>query len=160
LEIVKSLDGDFIKGLPDDEVLIFLDLASGSFDYLKEKKTEVFVFDHHELASGKETKIPENVFMVNPVLHSDEMISAAGVCYLFGKSVSLENKDLAKLAVIGMVGDLLEKNIGKLFSEILQDSETVVKKGVMIYPSTRPLDRALEYSSNHSTITLVKKQNN
>jgi len=47
-----------------------------------------------------------------------------------------------------MVGDLHEKNIGKIFSEIIDDSESVIKKGLLIYPSTRPLDRVLEYSSN------------
>ncbi len=144
LEITKGLDEDFIKGLPEDKILIFLDLASGSLNYLKEKKTEVFVFDHHELVS----EIPENVFMVNPVMEKEEPISAAAVCYLFAKTLSPQNRDLANLAVIGMVGDLHEKNIGKVLSEILNDSESVVKKGLMIYPSTRPLDRALEYSSS------------
>jgi single-stranded-DNA-specific exonuclease len=43
---------------------------------------------------------------------------------------------------------LYEREIGKTFSEILSDSETMVKKGLLLYPSTRPLDRALEYSSN------------
>src|SRR3989338_1372128 len=144
LEVVKGLEENFIKNLPDDEVLIFLDLASGSLDYLKDKKTEVFIFDHHEI----EQKIPDNVFMVNPVLEGDEPISGAAVCYLFAKELSQANRYLANLAVIGMVGDLHEKNIGRVFDGILKDSETVVKKGLLVYPSTRPLDRVLEYSSN------------
>jgi len=144
LEVVKGLEENFIKNLPDDEVLIFLDLASGSLDYLKDKKTEVFIFDHHEI----EQKIPDNVFMVNPVLEGHEPISGAAVCYLFAKELSQANRDLANLAVIGMVGDLHEKNIGRVFDGILKDSETVVKKGLLVYPSTRPLDRVLEYSSN------------
>ncbi len=144
LEIVKGLDEDFVDSLSDRDVLIFLDLASGSLDYLARKKTEIFVFDHHEIVQ----EIPGNVFMINPVLEKEEPVSAAAICYLFAKSLSSRNKDLASLAVLGMVGDLHEKNIGKTFSEILADSETVVKKGLMIYPSTRPLDRALEYSSS------------
>ncbi|MBU0467015.1 MAG: DHH family phosphoesterase [Nanoarchaeota archaeon] len=148
LKIVKSLDEETIQELGEEEILIFLDLASGSLEYLAKKKTEVFVFDHHELSDGDKTKIPENVFMVNPVLHNCEAMSAAAICYLFAKELSIENKDLAKLAVIGMVGDLHEKNISKAFGEILSDAETIVKKGVLIYPSTRPLDKALEYSSN------------
>jgi single-stranded-DNA-specific exonuclease len=147
MEIVKGLDGEFIKGLDENKVLIFLDLASGSLDYLRNKKTEVFIFDHHEMP--KEATVPSNVFMVNPTLiDGEEPLSGAAVCYLFAKELSLENRDLAKLAVLGMVGDLHEKTIGKRFSEIIADSETVVRKGIMIYPSTRPLDRALEYSSN------------
>lgn len=144
LQIVKGLDEDFIKNLSNDEILIFLDLASGSLDYLKDKKTEVFVFDHHEIVSA----VPNNVFMVSPILEKHEPISGAGICYLFAKSLSEENKDLATLAVIGMVGDMLEKNLGKVYDEILKDSEAVIKRGLLLYPSTRPLDRALEYSSN------------
>lgn len=146
LEIVKGLEREFIEGLSEDKILIFLDLASGSLEYLRNKKTEVFIFDHHELRDGEE--IPANVFMVNPVLENSEPISAAAICYLFAKSLSHENIYLATLAVIGMVGDLHERNIGKYFSEILHDAETIVKKGLLIYPSTRPLDRTLEYASN------------
>ena len=144
LDIVKTLDEETVKNLPEEEVLIFLDLASNSMSYLREKKTEVFVFDHHEIVQ----EIPENVFMVNPVLEKEEPVCSAAICYLFAKTLSNANTDLANLAVVGTVGDMHEKNIGKVFSEILDDSETIVKKGLMIYPSTRPLDRALEYSSN------------
>ncbi|MEK6800647.1 MAG: DHH family phosphoesterase, partial [Nanoarchaeota archaeon] len=49
LEIVKGLDEEYIKCLSNDEILIFLDLASGSLNYLGNKKTEIFVFDHHEI---------------------------------------------------------------------------------------------------------------
>ena len=146
LEIVKGLEEDYIKRLDESKVLIFLDLASGSLNYLKDKKTEVFIFDHHEMGENK--NIPDNVFMVNPVLKNEENISGAAVCYLFAKEMDLRNKDLAYLAVLGMVGDLHEKNIGKVFGEILEDAETIIKKGLPIYPSTRPLDKALEYSSN------------
>lgn len=144
LEIVKGLDEDFVKNLPEDHVLIFLDLASGSLGYLGGKKTEVFIFDHHEIVN----EIPKNVLMINPVLNEEEPISAAAICYLTAKAISEDNKDLANLAVLGMVGDLHERTVGKVFDEILNDSETILKKGLMIYPSTRPLDRSLEYSSN------------
>lgn len=144
LQIVKGLDKDFIQSLPENEILIFLDLGSGSLSQLKEKKTQSFIFDHHEIVQA----IPENVFMVNPLLHGKEQISGAGICYLFAKSLSSLNKDLASLAVIGMVGDSLEKDFGKTYDEILKDAETIIKKGLLLYPSTRPLDKTLEYSSN------------
>src|SRR3989338_5462766 len=119
LEVVKGLEENFIKNLPDDEVLIFLDLASGSLDYLKNKKTEVFIFDHHEIVQ----EIPENVFMINPLISGFEKLSSAAICYLFARELSSQNKDLANLAIIGMVGDLNDKHIGKTFSEILGDSD-------------------------------------
>ncbi|MDP3881466.1 MAG: DHH family phosphoesterase [Nanoarchaeota archaeon] len=144
LEVVKGLDENYIANLSEKEVLIFLDLASGSLDHLKKKNTEVFIFDHHEIIQ----EIPENVFMVNPLLQKGDMVSGAGVSYLFAKTLSVANRDLAGLAIIGMVGDLLEKELSKTYDEILKDAECVVKKGLLLYPSTRPLDRALEYSSN------------
>ena len=144
LQIVKGLDEEFIKKLPEDQILIFLDLASGSLNYLKDKKTEVFILDHHELAQ----EIPDNVTMINPLIDKHEMVSGAGICYLFARELSPKNKDLANLAIVGMVGDVMEKNLGKVYDDILKDAETTIKKGLLLYPSTRPLDRALEYSSS------------
>jgi|SRR3989344_4042307 len=144
LQIVKGLDESVIKGLPEDHVLLFSDLASGSLNYLKDKKTEVIVLDHHEIIQ----EIPQNVMMVNPILENHEPISGAGIAYLCAKQVSSQNIDLAHLAVIGMVGDILDKNIGRVYDEILKDADTVIKKGLLLYPSTRPLDKALEYSSS------------
>lgn len=144
LKIVKNLDEQTIKDLPESHILIFLDLASGSLNYLKEKKTEIFVFDHHEIVQ----EVPPNVTMINPILFNHEMISGAAICYLFAKAISENNKDLSTLAVVGMIGDSMEKNLGKAYTEILRDSDTTIKKGLLIYPSTRPLDKALEYSSN------------
>ena len=144
LKIVKNLNEQFIKSLPDNEILIFLDLASSSIQCLKQKNTDIFIFDHHEIP---DKDIPLNIRMINPVLYTNEPISSSAVSYLFAKSLSIENKDLATLAVIGMVGDMLEKNISKTYDEILKDAETIIKKGLLLYPSTRPLDKALEYSS-------------
>ncbi len=144
LQIVKGLDKEFIYALPENEVLIFLDLASGSLDYLKEKKTEVFILDHHELVQ----ETPDNVLMISPHLtEKKEMCSGAAICYLFAKELSPENKDLATLAIIGMIGDMMETNIGKLYDGILKDADVTVKKGLLLYPSTRPLDKSLEYST-------------
>ncbi|MEK6933792.1 MAG: DHH family phosphoesterase [Nanoarchaeota archaeon] len=144
LQIVKGLEESFIDSLPDDHILVFLDLASGSLNHLKKKKTSVLILDHHEVIQD----LPENISMLNPHLEKTEIISSAALCYLFAKTISPENKDLASLAIIGMVGDVLEKNIGKIYDEIIKDSETTVKKGLLLYPSTRPLDKTLEYSSN------------
>jgi len=143
LKIVKGLDEEFINSLPENEILIFLDLASNSMKYLKNKKTEIFILDHHEVIEN----IPENVTLINPFSHNNEPLSAAAICYLFAKTLSHENRDLANLAVIGMVGDSMEKHLSRTYDEILKDAEIVIRKGLLLYPSTRPLDRALEYSS-------------
>lgn len=144
VKIVKNLEQDFIEKLPEDKIILFLDLASASLNYLENKKTSVYVLDHHEI--NKE--IPANVQIVNPHLFKEEPVCSAGLSYLFAKSLSSNNKDLATLAVIGMVGDMLDQNLGKINNEILKDAEVNIKKGILLYPATRPLDKVLMYSSS------------
>ncbi len=144
LEIVKGADEKFIEDLGENNALIFLDLASGNLNDLKNKKTEIFILDHHEIVQ----EIPPNVFMINPIVENFEKLSTSAIAYLFAKELSSENKDLANLAIIGLVGDLHGEKAGKVFSEILKDEEIIVKKGFLAYPSTRPLDKTLEYSFN------------
>ncbi len=144
LRIVKQLEGEIFKDIPEDKVILFLDLASNSFPYIKNLKNTVFILDHHEIIS----EIPDNVTIINPHLFNEEEISGAGLAYLFAKELDHQNSDLAYLAVIGMVGDMLEKNLGKIYTNILKDSKVVIKKGLTLYPATRPIDKILEYSSD------------
>ncbi|MEK6880435.1 MAG: DHH family phosphoesterase, partial [Nanoarchaeota archaeon] len=144
LKIVKSLTPEIIYDLPSDKVVLFTDLASNSLSYIEEKGFErVFIIDHHEISQ----KIPKNVAIINPHLENNEQISSAGLCYLFAKSISEENKDLANLAIIGMIGDLMESSLSKFNNEITKDAEIVIKKGILLYPATRPINRVLEFSS-------------
>ena len=134
-----------IKELPLNKVILFLDLASNSLQYIEESPIkEIFIIDHHKVSKN----IPEKVNIINPELINQEKISASGLTYLFCKELAPSVKDSAKLAILGMIGDRLEKNIDKLNNGILSDSEIVKKRGLLIYPSTRPLNRSLEYSSN------------
>tara|TARA_Y100000034_G_scaffold127172_1_gene179583 strand:+ start:381 stop:1700 length:1320 start_codon:yes stop_codon:yes gene_type:complete len=145
LKIVKGLQESSFEELPQDKIILFVDLASNSFDYIKKLKTEVFILDHHEITED----IPENVTMINPHLYEDkEDLSSAVLCYLFAKELDEQNADLAYLAIIGMVGDMLEKNLGKTYTTIINESNIKIKKGLLLYPATRPIDRVLEYSSN------------
>ncbi len=143
LNIVKSLSDDFVRSLPTDSLIIFLDLGSGSLDLFSHLK-EVFVIDHHEI----KTNYLANTFLINPHLIGDkEELCSAGVSYLFAKELDINNVDLAHLAVIGTVGDLV-KNKGKLNMEIESDANVSVRKGLLLYPATRPVDKVLEYSSS------------
>lgn len=145
LKIKKSLDEEFIKNLDKEKITLFLDLASGSLEHIKKYNfKEVYIIDHHEIVQ----KIPENVTIINPELTTKEKISGSGLTYLFCKELSPESKKYAKLAVLGMIGDNLEKEIDLLNNEIIEDGEILKKRGILIYPSTRPLNRVLEYSSN------------
>jgi len=144
LEIVKGLEKEYIQNLSKDNILIFLDLASGSLKELSKKNTEIFILDHHEIPDPN--SIPKNITIVNPVLLNKPNISASAICYLFAKPLSQENQDLSNLAVIGMVGDLHDTNLNKTYQEITSEAEVSIKKGLKLYPATRPLDRVLEYS--------------
>jgi len=145
LRIVKSLEEQFIYDLPKGKLTLFLDLASGSLNHIEESKLEeVFIIDHHELIQN----IPEKVTIVNSELHDKQKMSCSCLTYLFCKEIDEKNKEFAKLGILGMIGDMLEKEIDKLNNGILDDGEIQRKRGLVIYPSTRPLNRTLEFSSN------------
>jgi len=145
LRIIKSLNEEFINELPKEKLILFLDLASGSLNHIKNANLkDVFIIDHHEIAQ----EIPENVKMINPHLANKQKISSSGLTYLFCKEIHPEIKELSKLAILGMIGDCLEKEIDSLNNGILEESEVLRKRGLLIYPSTRPINRVLEYSSN------------
>jgi len=144
LKIVKSLEEEFIYELPKDRIILFLDLGSGSLNYISNSNIkDVFIIDHHEISQ----EIPKNVSIINPELIDKQKISASGLTYLFCREINPANKEFVKLAILGMIGDYLEKGINKLNNGILEEGEIQKKKGLLIYPSTRPLNRVLEYSS-------------
>ncbi len=146
LKIIKGLNKELINSLDKETIILFLDLASGSLKQIGEANLKkVFIIDHHEL---NHKDIPKNVEIVNPQLNQKQEISSSGLTYLFCKKINEKNKDLAKLAILGMIGDMLEKDIDKLNNKILEDGEIKRKRGLLIYPSTRPLNKVLEFSSN------------
>lgn len=147
-KIIKSLDKDFISTLPKTKIIVFLDLASSNLKDLAKLPNQIYIIDHHELDIS--FKLPDNIKIINPHLfHSGEDMSGSCVTYLVSKELTKKpNVEQATLAIIGLVGDILEKNIGPLTNTIIKDGETTIKKGLLLYPSTRPLNKALEYCSN------------
>ncbi len=144
IKIIKTLDENEIKNFPEEKIVILLDLGSSSLEQLSQTKNEIFIIDHHELAS----KIPKSINMINPHLFKDsENLCSAELIYLISRSISEENKDLSRLAIIGMVGDVMEREINKTRDKIIKEADVKIKKGLLLYPSTRPLDKTLEYSS-------------
>jgi len=116
VKILKRIEDDTIQNLPKDKIILFLDLASASLDKIIENNLkDVFIIDHHELTQA----VPENIFMVNPQLNGKEELSSSSLVYLFCKHLTKENKEFAKLAILGMIGDSMEKSIDKLNNLIL-----------------------------------------
>jgi len=145
-KIVKSLDKETIENLSKTKVLVFLDLGSSNIQDISELKNMVFIIDHHEIALN--SSLPENIKMVNPHLYGSEELSGSCLSYLVSRELVKKDSASANLAVIGMVGDIMEKKIGPITSTILGDADITIKKGILLYPSTRPLNKALEYCSN------------
>ena len=145
VKIIKSLDEQFIRELPKDKIIIFLDLASGSLHHIKNSNLKnVFIIDHHEISE----EIPGEINIINPELNNKEKISASVLTYLFCKELDQSNKEYAKIAILGMIGDSLENKINELNDKISNNGDIQKIRGPLIYPSTRPLNRTLEYSSN------------
>lgn len=144
VKILKQLDEEQIKLFPEDRVILLSDLGAGNLESLSKLKNEVFIIDHHELTE----KLPKNIHILNPhLLETYENLCSAELVYLISKQISNENKDLSYLAIIGMVGDTMEKEINKTRDKIIKQANVKIKRGLLIYPSTRPLNKALEYSS-------------
>ncbi|MFH1248792.1 MAG: DHH family phosphoesterase [archaeon] len=149
VKIIKQLEGDYLEELKKEaeekkEVLFFLDLGSSNLKALENIKTDVFILDHHEIPNNSESP---NVRIVNPHMFSEE-VSSAGLCYLFTRQLNQTNRNLASLAIVGMVGDMLEKTLSRVNNYILKEAEDItIKKGLLIFSSTRPLHKALEFSS-------------
>ncbi len=145
VKILKQLSEKEIKKFPEDKIILLLDLGSGNLKELEETGKQIFIIDHHEL----ETKeIPNNIHIFNPhLIENGDELCGAELTYLFARAISQENKELAHLAILGMIGDTMEKLINPTRDMIIKESNVKIKKGLLIYPSTRPLDRALEYNS-------------
>lgn len=145
LKILKNLEQDFIFTLPKDKIILFLDLASSSLNQIIEAGLkEVYIIDHHEVIE----EVPQKINIINPELHDKQKMSASCLTYLFCKEIDSKAKASAKLAILGMIGDMFDKEVDKLNNGILNDGEIKRKRGLLIYPSTRPLNRTLEFSSN------------
>ncbi len=143
VKIVKNLEKDYLKKLKNN-IIIFLDLGSGLLKEISEMDSNIFIIDHHEIKG----KPGENTVFINPHSFDEEEISASGLTYMFSKALYSKDEQLANLAIIGMVGDMLGKEISKLNNKILNEANAEVRKGLLIYPATRPINKALEFSSS------------
>jgi len=145
IKILKQLNQEEIELFPKDKIILISDLGSGNLKELSKIKNKVFILDHHEITEKPES---DNIHIINPhLLEEYDELCAAELSYLFSREISEENKELAHLAILGAVGDTMEKDINKLRNLIISEAKVHVKKGLLIYPSTRPLDKALEFSS-------------
>ncbi len=162
---VKQLETFQIKEIEKQSIvqkwkaLFFLDLGSGNLSDIiniakKCPECNVFVLDHHEIEKDFDLKELEklgNFFLVNPMIGEKERLSGSGVCYLFSKEFNIINKDLSIFGALGIIGDLMEKDKDKTSSSIFEEAKEYgmqIKKGLTLFAGTRPVHKALEYSSS------------
>jgi RecJ-like exonuclease len=115
---------------------------------------EILIIDHHvsQPVEGREYT------QVNCLPYGYTRMSAAGVSYLVGKELDSANTDLAQLAVIGNVGDMMAREmcglVGPARDIIVEDgarhgSVEVRRKDLNCYgTATRPLHLSLAYNDD------------
>ena len=153
---LRQLDPLTIDQIPHDSSLkIFSDFGSGQKTLLSEKgfsRDNLIIIDHH-VSQPADCEYVE----LNSLFHGYEKTSAAGVSYLLARELDVINKDLAKLAVIGNVGDMMDREdlcFSGLVREALNDgirhgNVELWEKDLNIYGiSSRPIPNALAYSDD------------
>ena len=154
---VRQLEPLTMKTIPKDRSFkVFTDLGSGQQNLLVEhglSEEEVLILDHHVGQRVAGTSYRE----VNALNYGHGKLAASGVAYLVARALDPENADLAKLAVVGNVGDMMARTDLGLIGpsrDIVEDgvrngSIEVVKKDLNCFGiSTRPVHLCLSYNDD------------
>ncbi len=137
-----------------DKVFIFTDLGSGELCAFNElmKDKQVFILDHHQ---PEACELKENITHVNPHnfdFNGSSEICGAGVTYMFAKHLDSKNKDLSRIAILGIIGDVQnpKEGLNKLILKDAVDTGNIkVIKGLRIFGAqTKPLYKALVQSTD------------
>jgi single-stranded-DNA-specific exonuclease len=153
---VRQLEPLSMRHVPDDDSLkVFIDLGAGQQNLLEEQNLgegEVAIIDHH-VRQDVETPY----LQLNSLDHGHEKLSAAGLGYLVARSMDDTNSDLAKLAVVGNVGDMMAREHCGLIGparKIVDDGVAcgvveVIEQDLNCYGiSTRPIHVCLSYNDD------------
>ncbi len=156
---VRQIEPMTMKHIPDDDTLkIFTDLGGGQQNLLEEAgipADNVLILDHHisQPAPGG-----TEYFQVNSQFYGEDYTkcSAAGIAYLVARKLDPANTDLAKLSVVGNVGDMMAREnhgligVARWIAEDGVDCGQVrISRGINCYGlSTRPLHICLSNSDD------------
>ncbi|MDD1689397.1 MAG: DHH family phosphoesterase [Methanoregula sp.] len=154
---VRQLEPLTMPQVPADASFkIFSDLGAGQQNLMLERgftDKEVLIIDHH-VSQPCEREYTQ----VNCLPYGHTRMSAAGVAYLVAKQLDCANIDLAKLAVVGNVGDMMAREkcglVGPAREIIVEDgmkhgSVEVRKKDLNCYgTATRPVHLSLAYNDD------------
>ena len=160
LSVLPQLETKYIEEIKQEiksynRFIIFSDFGTGQLKFLKKElgSDNYLILDHHQPENLKEQP---DIFHVNPYYYEisgESEISAAGVCYLFAKTLDPKNIDLSSLAIIGALGDMQNKGdkgsfigVNKLIlDDAIKIGKITVEKDLAI-SRHQPLHIALAYS--------------
>ncbi|MDD1701502.1 MAG: DHH family phosphoesterase [Methanoregula sp.] len=154
---VRQLEPLTMPQVPDDNSFkIFSDLGAGQQNLLSArglKEKDVLIVDHHV---SQDCEV--HYCQVNCLPYGYGKMSAAGVSYFIAKAMDDTNIDLAKIAVVGNVGDMMAREtcglVGPAREQIVEDgvrhqSVKVCKKDLNCYgTATRPVYLSLAYNDD------------
>jgi single-stranded-DNA-specific exonuclease len=154
---VRQLEPLTMPQVPDDSSLkIFADLGAGQQNLMEARglrEKDVIIVDHHVSQPCE-----RHYTQVNCLPYGHTRMSAAGVSYFIAQQIDSANIDLAKLAVIGNVGDMMAREkcglVGPARDKIVEDgvrhgSVEVRKRDLNCYgTSTRPVYLSLAYNDD------------
>lgn len=153
---LRQLEPLMMKWVPKDDTLkLFVDLGSGQQNLIEEHgliQDEVIILDHH-------ISQPSTIAFrqVNCLPYGITKLSAAGIAYLVAREMNRSNHDLAKLAVVGNIGDMMARETCGLVGLARGIALDGVESGnVIAIPhdlncyglSTRPIHLCLSYSDD------------
>ncbi|MFT4310859.1 MAG: DHHA1 domain-containing protein [Candidatus Woesearchaeota archaeon] len=145
LSIVPSLNETTVLQHETDQAFIISDLGSGQLSILNKLNKPTLVLDHHEIEN---TTLKDHLYHINPRLvglDGNKEISGAGVVYALAKHLQQHSSALAKIAVIGALGDIQDDFIG-YNGNILQDAQVNIQQTLKIYGlHSKPLVKALTH---------------
>jgi single-stranded-DNA-specific exonuclease len=154
---VRQLEPMTMGAVPKDRSFkLFTDLGSGQQNLLVKHglpEDKVLILDHHVGQPVEGHTYRE----VNALAYGHGKLSASGIAYLVARELGKENGDIARLAVIGNVGDMMARTDLGLIGparEIAEDgvrhgTVEVVKKDLNCFGiSTRPVHLCLAYSDD------------
>jgi len=153
---VRQLEPLTMHQVPEDRSFkIFADLGAGQQNLLQGKglhSEKVLIIDHHV-----SQPCTTEYFQVNCIPHGYLKLSAAGLAYLVARRLNPDNHDLAKIAIIGNVGDMMAREHCGLTGPAREIVEDGVSDGSVLVrqhdlncygTSTRPLHVCLAYNDD------------
>jgi RecJ-like exonuclease len=174
LSVLPQLETKYIEEIKEEIIscnrfIIFSDFGTGQLEFLKNELgiKNYLILDHHQPENLKEQP---DIFHVNPYYYDisgESEISAAGVCYLFAKTLDPKNVDLSSLAIIGALGDMQNKGdkgsfVGankSILNDAIKSGKITVERDLSI-SRHQPLYIALAYSLPEKLQTISGNEEN